>query len=113
VVVLIPVYLDFLTYASGIYRPHEHAKKLVRYQAVVLEGYDDTTTDPSFTIKNSWGSDWGENGYAKISQEWFAKEAHDTAVAGMPYIFTPPVEEPNPIYDMIDESEFEEFDLDI
>lgn len=37
--------------------------------AVLLVGYDDTSTPPSFKIKNSWGDRWGENGYVYISQE--------------------------------------------
>ena len=30
--------------------------------AVLMVGYDDTSNPPSFKIKNSWGTDWGENG---------------------------------------------------
>jgi len=36
--------------------------------AVFLVGYDDTTSPPSFKIKNSWGTGWGENGYFRIAQ---------------------------------------------
>ncbi|RLN57321.1 hypothetical protein BBJ29_010083, partial [Phytophthora kernoviae] len=32
--------------------------------AVLVVGYDDT----SFKIKNSWGTDWGEDGYVRVSR---------------------------------------------
>ena len=33
-----------------------------------MVGYDDTTDPPSWILKNSWGSRWGEDGYFRISQ---------------------------------------------
>ena len=36
--------------------------------AVLMVGYDDTTDPPSWILKNSWGSRWGEDGYFRISQ---------------------------------------------
>ena len=36
---------------------------------VLLTGYDDTTDPPSFTLKNQWGTGWGEKGYFRVSQE--------------------------------------------
>jgi len=36
--------------------------------AVLMVGYDDTTSPPSFKFKNSWGSDWGEEGYFRVAQ---------------------------------------------
>jgi KDEL-tailed cysteine endopeptidase len=42
--------------------------------AVLLVAYDDTSSPPSWTIRNSWGSGYGENGYILVSQlgggEW-------------------------------------------
>jgi hypothetical protein len=36
--------------------------------AVLMVGYDDTSDPPSWKIKNSWGTGWGENGYVRIAQ---------------------------------------------
>lgn len=33
---------------------------------VQLVGYDKTSSPPYWKIRNSWGSDWGDNGYIKI-----------------------------------------------
>jgi len=37
--------------------------------SVLLVGYDDTTDPPSWKLKNSWGTGWGEDGYFYVSQE--------------------------------------------
>jgi len=35
---------------------------------VVIVGYDkDPNGEEYFLVKNNWGSEWGENGYVKIS----------------------------------------------
>jgi len=35
---------------------------------VLTVGYDDTYSTPYFTVKNSWGATWGENGYIRMAQ---------------------------------------------
>jgi len=37
--------------------------------AVVLVGYDDTADIPFWKLRNSWGANWGEDGYFRIAQE--------------------------------------------
>lgn len=37
--------------------------------AILMVGYDDTTNPPSWILKNSWGTSWGEDGYFYISQQ--------------------------------------------
>ena len=36
--------------------------------AVLLVGYDDDHDPPYWTIKNSWGTGWGEDGYVRVAQ---------------------------------------------
>lgn len=57
------VYSDFYHYTGGIYEPTPGAKKEGGH-AIVLVGYN--TTENYWICKNSWGENWGENGYFKI-----------------------------------------------
>jgi hypothetical protein len=59
------VYDDFYYYESGIYR-HVYGG----YQsghAICIIGYETTSIPPYWICKNSWGTDWGENGFFKIA----------------------------------------------
>jgi C1A family cysteine protease len=56
------VYSDFLSYKSGIYS--RVGGKRVGGHAVLLVGYNDD--EEYFIVKNSWGPDWGENGFFRI-----------------------------------------------
>ena len=49
------------TYGSGVFSCSAGAAV---DHAVLLVGY----TDSYWTIKNQWGSDWGENGYIRIAR---------------------------------------------
>ena len=56
------VYTDFLSYQSGVY---SHVTGFVEGgHMVAIVGYDDE--EQAWIIKNSWGPDWGENGYFRI-----------------------------------------------
>ncbi len=57
------VYEDFATYNGGIYK-HVSGTTLGGH-AISLVGYDDATQ--SWLIRNSWGKDWGEEGFARVS----------------------------------------------
>ncbi|MBN2399084.1 MAG: hypothetical protein JXI33_01950 [Candidatus Aminicenantes bacterium] len=58
------VYDDWYNYyESGIYVKTPGAV-VKGYHAVVIVGYDDATS--CWIVKNSWGPDWGENGYFRI-----------------------------------------------
>lgn len=57
------VYSDFYNYRSGIYQPVPSAVYEGDH-SIVLIGYDEN--DDCWVCKNSWGTDWGENGYFKI-----------------------------------------------
>lgn len=56
------VYSDFFSYTSGVYR---HASGgLSGYHAISVVGYDDD--QKCWICKNSWGTNWGDNGWFKI-----------------------------------------------
>ncbi|KAL7577232.1 hypothetical protein ACA910_003559 [Epithemia clementina (nom. ined.)] len=46
--------------------------------AIVMVGYDDTGSTPYWIIRNSWGTDWGEDGYF-----WVASEDQGTGGYGL------------------------------
>jgi C1A family cysteine protease len=56
------VYTDFMSYGSGIY---EHVSgDYEAGHAVLIVGWNDD--DECWIVKNSWGTNWGENGYFRI-----------------------------------------------
>ncbi|MBI4656899.1 MAG: C1 family peptidase [Elusimicrobia bacterium] len=57
------VYEDFMHYKSGIYS-YVTGKKLGGH-AILLVGYNDA--EQYFIVKNSWDTDWGENGFFRIA----------------------------------------------
>ncbi|XP_078077939.1 dipeptidyl peptidase 1 [Mustelus asterias] len=66
------VYPDFMAYRGGIYyhtglRDPFNPFELTNH-AVLLVGYgsDPQTKQNYWIVKNSWGTDWGENGYFRI-----------------------------------------------
>ena len=59
------VFDDFYHYQSGIYQKTANAEYEGGH-AVVLVGYDES--QDCWICKNSWGTDWGEDGYFKIKR---------------------------------------------
>lgn len=57
------VYEDFMHYKGGIYS--SVSGKKIGGHAVLLVGYNDI--EQYFVVKNSWGTDWGENGFFRIA----------------------------------------------
>lgn len=58
------IYENFLTYSNGIYNP---TGDFLGYHLVSIVGYND---DPGYWVcKNSWGRDWGENGWFRIKYD--------------------------------------------
>ena len=62
-VVTMNVYQDFFYYTSGVYK--YVSGSLAGGHAVELIGYNDS--GQYFVVKNSWGTDWGEQGYFEIA----------------------------------------------
>ena len=57
------IYSDFLYYESGVY---EYVfGRFVGGHAVLIVGWDDA--EECFIVKNSWGENWGEDGYFRIA----------------------------------------------
>lgn len=59
------VYADFMSYAGGVYK-HVSGEYLGGH-AISIIGYDDVSR--SFLIRNSWGEEWGEQGFGRVSYE--------------------------------------------
>lgn len=64
-VTTLTVYEDFLVYSSGIYK--SVSKKSVGGHAVSLVGFNDQGR--YWIVRNSWGDDWGENGFIRVSYD--------------------------------------------
>ena len=76
------VFEDFLNYTGGVYELDRSKRyNLVGFHLVMIVGYQD---DPSYNsggyliCKNSWGTEWGENGYFKIKYEDFYNWMYDS-----------------------------------
>lgn len=65
----------FMTYSSGIYTGCPDAATSIANlnHAVLVVGY---TVDGDYIIKNSWGTTWGESGYAIVSKNADCGIAH-------------------------------------
>ena len=76
VVSVMEVYTDFLSYKSGVYSKGEDVPKFSGYHTIKIVGWgveDGSEEEPNkgakyWIIENSWGDDWGLNGYAKITE---------------------------------------------
>lgn len=77
------VYTDFLTYKSGNYHRTEDAFKFNGQHVVKIVGWTKTQDgQDAWIFENTWGKDWGEEGYGKIMMG-DASVHIDTAGLGM------------------------------
>ena len=87
-----PIQLGYPVYSKDWYDlddPHiaefdEDTKENEGYHAVLVVGYQRDGSAPGggwFVVRNSWGPDWGENGYCYVSYEMTKKYALNPHVA--------------------------------
>lgn len=60
-------------YAKEFWQPREKFSKDLPGQAVCVIGYDDKKFGGAFEIMNSWGSDWGNDGFMWIRYDDFVE----------------------------------------
>lgn len=70
---------DWYYYRSGIYEPVTDVGWA--NHAVLLVGWDDS--DGCWSIKNSWGARWGENGYARVKYGNLEKYDYAHGIVGI------------------------------
>ncbi|KAL0006651.1 hypothetical protein SO802_008153 [Lithocarpus litseifolius] len=60
---------SFMTYKEGIYKtPRDNSdEKSIGGHAILIVGYDMEDGEDYYLIQNSYGKQWGQNGYGKIS----------------------------------------------
>ena len=63
VMTTLSVYADFIAYSGGVYK-HSYGEMLGGH-AISIIGYDDATQ--SYIIRNSWGQEWGEEGFGRVA----------------------------------------------
>ncbi|KAH0574828.1 Cathepsin B [Spironucleus salmonicida] len=76
------VYSDFMYYDSGIYQ-HVSGNEEGGH-AVMIVGYGEENDVPYWIIKNSWGKDFGENGFFRI-----LRGQNECGIEDQCYLITP------------------------
>lgn len=80
------VYQDFMSYQSGIYKHIEG--ELLGGHAVKSIGWgEDPKNGKYWILANSWGKEWGENGYFRI-----VRGSNECSIESMVYAGTPKVD---------------------
>nr|CAD2196578.1 unnamed protein product [Meloidogyne enterolobii] len=63
------VYYDFFSYSEGVYEAGDGEEMAGGHAIRILGwGHHNKTDTPYWLIANSWGDQWGENGYFKIAR---------------------------------------------
>lgn len=79
--VVITVPEDWFYYRSGLYEPTYEGGLGWANHAVLLTGWDDS--EGCWFVKNSWGPNWGENGYARVRYGVIEQYNYAYAVTGI------------------------------
>ena len=59
---------SFYMYKTGIFEDQHNCKTSINHGVTVI-GYGNVDGKNFWKIRNSWGADWGENGYARFSRD--------------------------------------------
>ncbi|XP_023937157.1 uncharacterized peptidase C1-like protein F26E4.3 [Bicyclus anynana] len=66
---IMTVYQDFFHYRDGIYRRSRYGNEhMSGLHSVRIIGWGEDRGDKYWKVANSWGCDWGENGYFRIER---------------------------------------------
>ena len=60
-------HMSFMLYSSGVYSEPKCSRSRLNHAALVV-GYGTEGGKDYWLVKNSWGTDWGMDGYIKISR---------------------------------------------
>ena len=74
VILAIPVFASFEQYQGGVYDVADSRREnFLGYHALCVVGYSDVVQ--AFRVVNSWGPDWGMNGYGWLSYDFVRQYA--------------------------------------
>lgn len=82
--IVAPIYVkdDFLVYGKGVYSPSDEAVQQFSaagepvLQAVTVLGWGRDQGIKYWVVANSWGTDWGEDGYARVAIDTVLRESY-------------------------------------
>lgn len=74
----------FQSYSSGVITGAKCGTNLDH--AVLVVGYGEEEGQKYWLVKNSWGTDWGENGYVRIAREESTNDIGTCGIAAQPSI---------------------------
>ena len=87
VVVIVPVFKEFMDDSDWRYKAAiDTPTTLAGYHVVLITGYNKQADNTIFTFRNSWGMQWGHNGYGTLDQnllnfDWSQGPSYDIGLS--------------------------------